>query len=333
MGKLAFLSVAFALVAVSFYACDESASESLFEVEDGISLANKAGGVVESTTGVPMIDLGPAAGGWCPDLNARGMVAWNWYTWYKAELAELTELPHDFLALGINNHGQIVGSSWWGAHGPPEAAVVEKGEIAFIARSAGLGSVARDINSRGQVVVTVKGTEAFIWDRGRITVIAPLGESCTIDPHAINDRGEVAGNSWCSAQGHAFHWYKGETTDLGPGSAHDINNRGEIVGRTSEGATVWRNGQLELLGSLGTHGESWAEGINNKGQIVGASWASHTSSLPHISAFLWENGEMRDLGTLGGRAYACAISDNGTVVGYYMQVPGVYSPRAAMWLP
>ena len=50
------------------------------------------------------------------------------------------------------------------------------------------------------------------------------------------------------------------------------------------------------LGTLGGQ-NSFAFGINNLGQIVGTSELESGQSR----AFLWENGEMMDLGTLGGQ--------------------------------
>src|SRR5689334_18024947 len=61
------------------------------------------------------------------------------------------------------------------------------------------------------------------------------------------------------------------------------------------------------LGGLAGSKSAQAVAINNVGQIVGKS-ANH--------AFLWENGVLTDLGTLGGHvSSANAINDLGQVVG------------------
>jgi probable HAF family extracellular repeat protein len=64
----------------------------------------------------------------------------------------------------------------------------------------------------------------------------------------------------------------------------------------------------------GTYSE--ANGINDAGQVVGSSTINtpNNSFLRH--AFLWENGKMTDLGTLGGQSStAISINNAGTVVG------------------
>jgi len=67
------------------------------------------------------------------------------------------------------------------------------------------------------------------------------------------------------------------------------------------------------LGTLGGR-DSTALAINARGEVVGES--STARGLEH--AFLWKNGTMRDLGTLGTRyvtSTAVAIDDRGRVVG------------------
>jgi probable HAF family extracellular repeat protein len=71
-----------------------------------------------------------------------------------------------------------------------------------------------------------------------------------------------------------------------------------------------------VLGALGGGGGggvrgSGANAINNRGQVAGGS----STAAEEIHAFLWQKGEMEDLGTLGGDSYAFAINDRGQVVG------------------
>ena len=74
------------------------------------------------------------------------------------------------------------------------------------------------------------------------------------------------------------------------------------------------------LGTLGAF--SYAQAINTKGQVVGYT-AFNGNTVSH--AFVYANGFMQDLGTVGGGAsLAFGINDSGQVVGYSSPVMGHY---------
>jgi probable HAF family extracellular repeat protein len=79
---------------------------------------------------------------------------------------------------------------------------------------------------------------------------------------------------------------------------------------------------LGLLPALVRYG--FATGINNKSQVVGIS----TTDGPQ-HAFLWQDGEMIDLGTLGGSSIATAINNKGQIVG--ASAPGNGPSHAVLW--
>ncbi len=101
--------------------------------------------------------------------------------------------------------------------------------------------------------------------------------------------------------------------------ALDINDRSVVTGNSRTGTTtlpligfVWsRRGGMTEVGTLpGSNAFSRGYGINNAGVIVGES-DNNTSR-----AFRWENGQISDLGTLGGAtAVALDINTAGQIVG------------------
>jgi len=148
---------------------------------------------------------------------------------------------------------------------------------------------------------------------------------------------------------HAFRWQHGVLTDLGtlPGglfsNANAINARGWIAGGSTNAeidpfnpacgfqplcpqfhGALWKNGQIIDIGTLGTGLESNTTYVTNAGTVVGFSTID-TSPDPFsflgapTHAFIWRNGVMRDLGTLGGpdsfAAFGCNNQRNDLVVG------------------
>jgi len=144
-----------------------------------------------------------------------------------------------------------------------------------------------------------------------------------------------------------------------------INNRGSVAGWSNlpdghRRAALWEDGSILSLGTLGGPSSTvpWP-GQNNTGMIVGIShtalvdpldeeWSCEAGGfLPETTnlicrGFVWENGVMRELPTLGGNhGFATGVNNRGQVVGW-AETP-VHDPtctgaqvlqfRAVMWEP
>lgn len=99
-----------------------------------------------------------------------------------------------------------------------------------------------------------------------------------------------------------------------------INDSGQVVGYTCTNdydvlatrthAFLYSKGSLKRIATPGEF--SQALGINNKGQIVGIYVTNDISCV-----FLYSNGSLRALGTLGfSSCYASGINNNGQIVGW-----------------
>jgi probable HAF family extracellular repeat protein len=157
----------------------------------------------------------------------------------------------------------------------------------------------------------------------------------------INNKGQIAGvaetstlDSTCPSpqfQSEPVLWVKGAIQPLPTfsgdpdGFVLSLNDKGQAVGASGNcvnhaaaaiHALLWQNGKAKNLGTLGGTLFSEATGINERGQVVGSSDVSGDTSPyasfgnPYNHAFFWQDGEMKDLGTLPGDSGSLAFGLN-----------------------
>jgi probable HAF family extracellular repeat protein len=111
----------------------------------------------------------------------------------------------------------------------------------------------------------VPGMHACLWDKGIVHDLGTMNPNEGSEAYGINDKGQVVGRSGANA----FLWHNGVFTNLGPGSAYNINNNGFVVGDTF----LWHAGIRTPLANLLPPNSGWqiTEGrdINDAGEIVG----------------------------------------------------------------
>jgi probable HAF family extracellular repeat protein len=154
----------------------------------------------------------------------------------------------------------------------------------------------------------------FVWENGIVTDLGTLPGGASSFPVWVNDRGLIVGQS--------------QNGLVDPST-----------GFPEADGVLWNRNQIISLGTLGGN-QSNANAINNDDQVVGGALNSKTDpfagkplkgfgnsgtfaqtyiftpAVTETHAFLWQNGEMQDLGTLGGPdSNATVVNDRGEITG------------------
>jgi probable HAF family extracellular repeat protein len=209
-------------------------------------------------TDLGTISSDPRAQSWANDINDLGQVVGSANTVYHGshfhaysysdgvmeDIDTIGPYEEQSEAWAINNHGMVVGSErGWGVF------LYSDG----VMKRLNIVGNAFDMNDRGEFVGRGSwgpGLEgAFFYREGELIALGDLSESRHTTPRAINECGQIVGQSdigyverpWgYSHIGHAFLYNNGRMTDLNtliPANsgweliyATDINNHGQIVG-------------------------------------------------------------------------------------------------------
>lgn len=236
----------------------------------------------------------------------------------------------------------------------------------------------RDINNRGTVLSLAETTipdptcffpNCFIghtvqWREGVLEDLGALPQVNNSGPLWISNSGMISGWSengvtdplMGAPEFQAVLFKDGSVINLGglggnESAASGVNNNGQAAGCAANAepdpygfclgttqqsrAFLWQDGTMRDLGTLGGP-DALAELVNDRGQVAGWSLidsaANPATGIPTQHPFLWENGKMRDLGTIGGTAVYLinSLNDQGQIVGG-MNVAGDQSFHPFLW--
>jgi probable HAF family extracellular repeat protein len=184
----------------------------------------------------------------------------------------------------IDNHG--------GLHPQTAEAISKRGEIA------GSADVASNLRTVG-----------YRYRHGRLSMLIDSDRALI---QGINKAGDVVGIVYPNS----YIWHADGTREALPDSwLGGINGAGQVAGSIfdTDEAIVYDHGAIVRLGKLSGGAQSRATGINDAGQVAGTSYLDGYAAE---HAFVWKDGLMTDLGTLGGKhSWATGINALGHVAG------------------
>jgi probable HAF family extracellular repeat protein len=209
---------------------------------------------------------------------------------------------------------------------------------------------------------------AFRWKNGSMEDLGSLPGTNFSAGGSINARGWIAGQGTSPTidpnlgvhEGRALLWTNKDMIDLGdlPGGHESlsvyVDDNGQVVGFSDNGVPdvnsffffptgtqirtfLWQNGNMRDIGTLG--GASAVPGVNCNGQprnfIVGASFVSDqvnaATGVPTVAPFLWKDGVMTNLGSLGGTIGWAQCSDPSDDIIGISNLSGDPNTHAFLW--
>ena len=191
---------------------------------------------------------------------------------------------------------------------------------------------------------------AFEWKNGAMTDLGALPVNNNSAAGSINARGWITGQSQTDVidpvlgfpEFRGVVWRNGRIIDLGtlPGGTESlgiyINDSGQVIGFSTVDTTpdpigfvglpthtfIWENGKKTDMGTLGGADTFPGAdcGIAPEGVVIGGSSTSTAidpiTGLPDTDPFLWHDGKMIDLGSLGGtNGFATCVNGQGQIIG------------------
>jgi probable HAF family extracellular repeat protein len=217
----------------------------------------------------------------------------------------------------LNNHGVVVGGADTATVDPycfgnPDCFVIHASKFQdgvlhdLGALPGGSNSQAFWINGHGQSagfaqngmidpLLGIQLIHAVLWSEDHIIDLGTFGGDESIS-QAVNDQGQVVGYATLDDNPDPFSFLGAQTHPF-----------------------LWQHRVLHDLGTLGGP-DAFAYLLNQSGQVAGVSLTNSIinpiTGVPTTDPFLWENGNMLDLGTLGGtNGSANGLNERGEVVG------------------
>ncbi|WP_051450488.1 DUF3466 family protein [Actinospica robiniae] len=245
------------------------------------------------------------------------------------------------LAVGLAGGSSVLGAAAASA-ATAGYTVTDLGTLGYISSSGGGLNAAGEVGGVSSLSETLPATgcppkygvrkpcvvhpeHAFSYAAGTMTDLGTLG-GMDSSANAINTGGTLVGSAQlASGSTHAAVFSGGTITDLGTldgaaaaSNALAVNDNGQIAGwSTAPGATgnhafLYTNGSMIDLGTIDGGTSSVANGINDAGVVIGNSDTADSDER----GFVYQNGTVTDVGTLGGpNSSVNAINDAGVVTG------------------